>query len=922
MSNDELSLDNSMIQFFVTDTQLHTNVIAEILNHATLDVLDADKVASAVKATQSINSGAKLCNLSNMADLADSLGHALQLLTNRKIDSCDELYQSIRRGLDIYDSLMLLDNGNLTEWSKDNEQEISDTISKLHELSSACKQKQSTQQPEQKQSVKAVAEKSQGGIDFTMLELFKVEAENQARIIDENLLLLEDDSHNSSIIEILMRASHSIKGAARMINFKEIVEIAHRMEDCFVNTQNGMISLDKKAIDLLLNCNDILETVAQMHNDDLPVWLELNHDHFNTSLTRLESLATGQPYEPAISTPAVIDDKPDAPVKEKPSETTLPEAKTEIKKSGSSQPNSGNSVRIQSSQLNKMLAISNELLVSQNWLATHLGDLQLLKKRQIELANTVMKLRQGLDSLDLPEEMNHLLSEAESRVELCRYTLNNDINQLDEYDRKSFVLSSRLNQEVIASRMRRFEDGTKGFKRMARDVAHDLGKEVRLELKGLDTMVDSDILDMIEAPLTHLLRNAIDHGIEMPEQRKENGKPSYGLIRISAFHHAGLLNVSIEDDGKGIDLEKLKQKIINRGMVNEQMADKLSESELLDFLFLPGFSTREDVTEYSGRGVGLDVVHTVVTTLRGQIKSASKPGRGLSVQLQLPLTLSVLHSLQVTIGEEYYALPLSRIHTVIKRQTTEIYTVEDKQLIKYRDLDISLISGRQLLEYSGLEDNSSDEMEIIVLSERGEFYALVVDQIVGETTLALNTIDPRLGKIKDISAVAISDDGKPVLILDVDDLLINIQESIGDNSLGIIRRNTSSQESGHAKKVLVIDDSLTVREVEKNLLESKGYSVDIAVDGVDGWNTLRQGNYELVITDIDMPRMNGIELVTLIKEDPKYKSIPVMIVSYKDNPEDRQKGLEAGADYYLTKGSFHDEGLVDGVVDLIGEADE
>jgi two-component system sensor histidine kinase and response regulator WspE len=911
-----------MIQFFITDTQLHANVIAEILNTATLDVLHANKVADAVKATQSINSAAKLCTLADLADLADALGHSLQLLTNRKIDSSDKLYQSIRRGLNIFDNLMLLENADLSDWSEENKEEINITISQLYELSDAYKKKQLDQQLIQKVEDKTAVEKISTGIDFSMLELFKVEAENQAKIIDENLLLLESDTQNSTIIEILMRASHSIKGAARMINFQEIVEIAHRMEDCFVNTQNGLITLDKKAIDLLLHCNDILETVAQMHNDDLPVWLELNHDYFNNSLIQLDGLAKGQEFELATAAPVIVDEDTTETLNEAPTVASQPKTQTNTSRSSPSQGSTDNSVRIQSSQLNKMLAVSNELLVSQNWLATHLGSLQLLKKRQIELANTVMKLRQGMDNLDITEEMINMLAETESRVELCRHTLNNDINQLDEYDRKSFILSSRLNQEVIASRMRHFEDGTKGFKRMVRDVAHDLGKEVRLELKGLDTLVDSDILEMIEAPLTHLLRNAIDHGIEMPEQRTEAGKPSYGLIRISAFHHAGLLNVTIEDDGKGIDLDKLKQKIINRGMVNEQMAENLSESELLDFLFLPGFSTREDVTEYSGRGVGLDVVHTVVTTLRGQIKSASKPGRGLSVQLQLPLTLSVLHSLQVIIGEEYYALPLSRIHTVIKRQSSDIYTVEDKQLIKYRGQDISLISGRQLLEYSGLANNTSEEMEIIVLHERGEFYALVVDEIVSETTLALNTIDSRLGKIKDISAVAITDDGKPVLILDVDDLLINIQESIGDKSLGMIRRHTATEESIHTKKVLVIDDSLTVREVEKNLLESRGYTVDIAIDGIDGWNTLRQGNYELVITDIDMPRMNGIELVTLIKDDPKYKSIPVMIVSYKDNPEDRQKGLEAGADYYLTKGSFHDEGLLDGVVDLIGEADE
>jgi len=312
-------------------------------------------------------------------------------------------------------------------------------------------------------------------------------------------------------------------------------------------------------------------------------------------------------------------------------------------------------------------------------------------------------------------------------------------------------------------------------------------------------------------------------------------------------------------------------------------------------------------------------VHNAVTEMRGKIQSSSTPGTGLSVLLQLPVTLSVLHTLLTLIGDEYYAIPLSRIHSITTVSIDDIFTIENKQLIKYNNQDISLIDANAALEYCIDTHNNSDELNLIIFSERGEHYAFAVDNIVGEEKFALHIIDQRLGKLKNISAAAITDGGQPVFILDVDDLLVNIHEMISGNRIGNVDRTKQTQQQANIQKILVIDDSLTVREVEKNLLEAHGYNVDTAIDGADGWNKIRQYDYDLIITDIDMPRMNGIELVSNIKADNRLQSIPVMIVSYKDNPEDRQAGLEVGADYYLTKGSFHDESLIDAVSDLIGE---
>ena len=290
----------------------------------------------------------------------------------------------------------------------------------------------------------------------------------------------------------------------------------------------------------------------------------------------------------------------------------------------------------------------------------------------------------------------------------------------------------------------------------------------------------------------------------------------------------------------------------------------------------------------------------------------------MQINMELPLTLSVIRSLLVKINNELYAFPLAGTHHILKVEEADIYTLEDKQYITINNQHIGLLHCTQIL---GLENRSTTnkELSVVVIGDWNNQYGLVVDELLGERGLALRPLNNRLGKVKDISAAALTDDGDPILIFDIDDLIQSIQDIVSGKK--IIKVSQSSIVSvSDIKRVLVVDDSLTVREVEKKLLESRGYMVDIAIDGVDAWNTVRNGSYDLVISDIDMPRMNGIELVTLIKNDAALRSTPVMMVSYKDRAEDKQKGLEAGADYYLTKGSFHDETLIEAVRDLIGEA--
>jgi len=469
-------------------------------------------------------------------------------------------------------------------------------------------------------------------------------------------------------------------------------------------------------------------------------------------------------------------------------------------------------------------------------------------------------------------------------------------------------------------RMRPFGDGVQTFPRLVRDVARSLGKEARLEVAGEDTQVDRDILSRLDAPLGHLLRNAVDHGLEPPGERAAAGKPPIGIVRLEARHSGGALQVNVSDDGRGIDPERLRSAVVARRLSSVETAAALSEAELLEFLFLPGFSLKDTVTDLSGRGVGLDAVQDMVKQVRGTVRVFSQAGQGTRFQMVLPVTLSVLRALLVSVGDEPYAFPLASIVRVLRVPQSTLQIVEGRQHVEVEGRAIGLITAHQILERDRPTRRGEDVLAVII-GDAAHTYGVIVDRFLGERELVVQPLDPQLGKIKDISAAALMEDGSPVLIVDTEDLVRSIEKIVSGGRVLAVQRGTADEARKPRKRVLVVDDSLTVRELERKLLANQGYEVEVAVDGMDGWNAVRTGRFDLVVTDIDMPRMDGIELVTLINKDPHLKSLPVMIVSYKDRDEDRRRGLEAGAAHYLTKSSFHDETLVQAVVDLIGEAD-
>ncbi|ASL43999.1 Gliding motility regulatory protein [Burkholderia sp. AD24] len=580
---------------------------------------------------------------------------------------------------------------------------------------------------------------------------------------------------------------------------------------------------------------------------------------------------------------------------------------------------SGRMLRVRADNLDRLLSLSGESLVESRWLKPFAQSMLRIKRVHRDGTRALDQLHETLADLKLDPRAQAALEEVRRLTAESQHLLAERLADLESFDRRSTHLSQQLYDAALQCRMRPFGDGTGGLARMVRDVARSLGKKVRWQLVGESTQVDRDILDLLEAPLGHMLRNALDHGIEAPAVRIARGKPEEGTLTLDARHTAGALLITVSDDGAGIDLDALRASIVHKKLASDETAARLSEAELLEFLLLPGFSLRDQVTDLSGRGVGLDAVHDVVKRVRGTVRITHEPGLGTRVQLQLPLTLSVIRSLLVEVAGEPYAVPLAHVNRTLNVNRAEIELLEGHQHIAFAGRRIGVVTAHQILDTAPPADQS-DAVSMIVIGDGPHTYGVVVDRFLGERMLVVQPLDPRLGKVRNITAGALMENGDPVLIADVDDWLRSVERLVAGGDLKHTQHGVTQVAQRTTRRVLVVDDSLTVRELERKLLATRGYDVTIAVDGMDGWNAVRGERFDLVITDIDMPRMDGIELVTLIKRDPQLQSLPVMIVSYKDREEDRRAGLNAGADYYLAKGSFHDEALLDAVRDLIGEA--
>ena len=771
---------------------------------------------------------------------------------------------------------------------------------------------------------------------FSLHELFRGEAETHAAALSEGLVKLEGTS-NPAIVEPLMRAAHSIKGAARVIGLDIAVRLAHGLEDVLVAMQKGREAISSSRIDQLLRGADLLASLARVSEAEVAQWTAMNASAVDqlaaelmvpppaavqiapaaasTAPTGFQVPSSGPPAGPQVppagtaETPSQLPTAVPAAV---PASIPAPAPMSAPTPATATATTRASSVRVTAEKLDRLLQLAGETMLESRRLGVIHEEALDFKRMLVRLEDELDRLRAEIRAAGLDPT---LVARARGIVEKGREGVVAHLLTVESAIRRGEETSTQLYHEVLSSRMRPFADATASLPRAVRDLARALGKEARLEIVGESVPVDRDILARLDAPLNHLLRNALDHGVETPDERRAQGKPAQAVLRVEARHHAGMLHIRVSDDGRGIDIEAMRERIVRRALTSREMAATMERQELLEFLFLPGFSTAAQITEISGRGVGLDVVQSTAREIGGVARIDTELGRGTVFELELPITLSVIRALLVDVAGEILAFPLVRIERVVQIDATELKAVEGRSQFMLEGASVGVIDAVTVLGFGDRRVRGERE-SIMVLGSGDERYGFAVDGLVGEEDLVVRALDARLGKVPHLSAAAVRESGEPVLIVDTEDIVQSVRQKLGDGTLRGARR-TIGTTATKALRVLVVDDSATVREVERQLLMRIGFEVETAVDGIDGWNTLRAGRFDLVVSDIDMPRMNGIEFVRTLRGDARFATIPVIVVSYKDREEDRLAGLNAGATAYLTKGAFQDSTFGDTVRELV-----
>jgi two-component system sensor histidine kinase and response regulator WspE len=728
--------------------------------------------------------------------------------------------------------------------------------------------------------------------------LFATEVADKCASMERVLLQLERAPERLELIAPLMRATHSIKGAARAVRSDAAVNLAHAFEDRLSVAQKSGQPVHAAMLDLALRTVDQLRRLG---SDDSPAALSAAQSLCAALQRSALAPEPGAGVTEVTATPSTAADA--AAHSATPSYIDVADTDPIL--------------RVRASHVSRLIALAGTGMV-ENRRLHGFGERQHRLRRQLsEAARLLDDLHHHLGAPRAHTPLGAQLADIRQQLGHSRSSINTWLDEFGAYQRESADLTERLYHYASQTRLRPFSDIAETYPRMLRDLARQLGKRVRLSISGEQVAVDRDVLDRLDAPLTHLLRNAIDHGIEDAATRLAQGKAEEGEIRLLASHRAGMLAIEVSDDGAGIDYARVRQRLLDQQHLSAAEVAALSDVALAETLFAAGFTTRKEVSEISGRGVGLDVVRQLLKQLEGSVHVRSTPGHGTCFNLLVPISRAVTRAVVTSVAGEIYAFPLLRIERLVRAPAADVHRHQGMQYLNLNAQNIGLVPLAEQLAL-GATRLRPENIDIVVVEQDGRRVGFVVDAVLGEFDLATRPLDPRLGRVADLAALALLPDGEPVVLLDTEDLLRGALDM--DRQIGRLHGREQDQSERAQRRVLVVDDSISVRELVRQLLVSRGYDVQVAVDGMDAWARLREWPCELVITDVDMPRMDGIELTRSIKQDPRLRGLPVVIVSYRDRPEDRARGLEVNADAYLTKSDFQEHGFIDVVYGLIGDA--
>ncbi|MFQ5958107.1 MAG: response regulator [Alphaproteobacteria bacterium] len=825
-------------------------------------------------------------------------------------------------------------------------------------------------------------------VDVNFLSIFKAEMAGHVKQATELVLELESTPPEAlakgDLLEALMREFHTIKGAARAIQFTEITDTAHHIEDVYHALMSGEAEVRLPQLaDLSLHAIDRIQGLleAQLTGDsysgheDLPARVaaylggEVEAASPPTRPREPKAEATESPEPLVIATgtmaetaePPVIaedtfaettrpeaaaDGPPPTPVAESASTATVgpapPAADTQALPADEPEANAGANGHDHGRAARKhdrsapndydeltdsLLKLTGELSVAVSPLENqraHIRDVATdLAHLARDVTAAITAVAEQVREDNLVPQLDRL-REIRERMQALQNEQARVIESLDFTEGRLQHLTEELGDQVTRARLVPLSTIFSGYPRVVRDLTRELGKHCRVVIEGETMRIDRAVLETLRSPLLHLIRNALDHGIETREAREQSGKDPRGTLEISANQMAGMVRIVVADDGAGIDMDRVRARVLDAGLTTEALWRTMDRHERQQFLFLPGFTTACAVSETSGRGVGLDIVKTDIERVGGHIEVSSESGRGTRFVLELPVNLSLSHCLLVAGGQhaffgvQYFAFPLHDVGEVRRVTQADLRTVDGREAVRVGNETLLFHDFAALMGLEPLHEKL--ERKHLLVVGGGNRFGVLVDEVVSEQNTVSHAFDERLGKVRDMQASTLLRDGGVALIVDMKDLLQDLAE--GRNAVAPLQAvnddEAPAEEAAERPNILVVEDSATVREVERHFLEAAGFDVTTAVNGVDGLNKLRSSRFNLVITDIDMPRMNGIELIRKLRAHERYSDIPVIVVSYKDRDQDQAEVLAAGANHFVTKSAFDSGEMLEMIREIVG----
>lgn len=760
--------------------------------------------------------------------------------------------------------------------------------------------------------------------DKELREIFKVESGEHIQRLEAGFLRLEAEPQNATVLEEVFREAHSLKGAARMIGLTGIEKISHRLEDILGSANKGMVPLSSEIIDCLCTGLDAIRKLVKeavvgepsgVIVSQVVEQLKINQESLSQCPEIKEDVAKVQTAG-SEGEAAVIPD-----LQLPPQEPEAAARQVEVK-----EPPFGefriDTIRVETSRLDELMSQTGELNVTKLRIAQRVADIKDLIQLWEETCRNLADFGSRYAALKKEDPAAHYLT---AKIDKLGVSLNAVKNAIYEDSARLDLVSSELEESISRVRLLPLSTIFNLYQRTVRDLAKDQGKEVRLVIEGGDTAADKRIIEEMKDPLMHMVRNAIDHGIELPSERERKNKPRIGTIILKAYQTPVSIVVEVSDDGQGLDLEAITRAALKRKIVSESELAAMSPSQVTSLIFLSGVSTSTFVSDVSGRGVGLDVVRVNVERLKGSIAVESRPEQGCTIRIQLPLTLATSRVMLVAVNNMKYAIPVEHIQTTCLVNRNDIFSIEGRQAMVFNKIPVPVAALAALLELPEVNGQPGDRnpqtpsyllksetLPCIILTSGADSVGVFVDELIDEQEIVLKQYGSILKRVRNISGSSILGTGEVCMVLNPYDL---IKSAIKKQTP--LTAEKPLEEAEARKSILVAEDSITVRTQLKRILEGAGYEVVVAVDGAEAYSKLAGQPFAAVVSDILMPNMSGLELTEKIRRDQKYREMPIVLVTSLASDEDKQRGLEAGANAYITKPSFDQKVLLDTLRRLI-----